>query len=110
MVDAGRIKVTPEVAAASAYIRQRAVALDGELDVLRPQVAALKDTWTGDPGSPNAADHYQTYQLSWDSAAMDLWGKNGDAGLLPDIANRMNVVAGNYYETEVTNSRGWTHG
>jgi hypothetical protein len=104
--DAGRIKVTPEVAAASAYIRQRAVALDQQLDVLRPQVAALAYTWVGEMASLN----YQTYQANWDNAAMALWGKDGTTGLLPDIAGRMGIVAGNYYETEVANARGWAHG
>jgi uncharacterized protein YukE len=109
MTAPGRIKVTPEVAAAQTYIQQRAVALDQQLDALRPKVVALAGTWTGMPGSPNASENYQIYQANWDNAAMALWGRDGTTGLLPDIAGRMGVVAGNYYETEVTNSRGWAH-
>jgi uncharacterized protein YukE len=106
MPDPGRIKVTPEVAAASTHIRQRAVALDQELDALRPQVAALAYSWQG----AHAAENYQLYQRNWDNSAEALWGRDGTTGLLPNIAGRIEIIAGNYYETEAINANGWAHG
>jgi hypothetical protein len=84
--------------------------MESELDTLRPRVAELSATWTGD-GSAGAADDYFRYQKRWDDSAAGLFGDpaTGTPGLLPSIARAMGIVSTNYFEVEQTNRSGWQY-
>jgi WXG100 family type VII secretion target len=101
-IDTSSIMVQGELAAAGSNINGQALAITGQLDSLKQQLAPLQDYWMG-----QAATLYESYQQEWNAAAYGLFGADGTGGVLGAIAHAMGVVWGNYSDAEWANVQTW---
>jgi hypothetical protein len=74
-----------------------------ELNTLYSAINGLHATWTG-----VAATDYHILQQEWNVAAQGLFGDDGAPGVLGEIAQAMNIVAGNYWDGEHANIQTWS--
>jgi len=104
MVDFGssQILVGSGLEPAGANLNAQAATIMGELETLRSTLSPLADTWVA-----QASTYYQDAMLQWDTAAIGLFGDQGEGGVLGTIANAMNVNWGNYTDAEEANIKTW---
>lgn len=99
-IDSTRMRIPASLGQAGSAIRGKSAELQTHLDLLKSKLIPL-EAWLG-----TTSVDYQEYQQMWNVAAANLFG---EAGVLGEIARRMDVVAGNYAETESANTATWKH-
>lgn len=102
-VESSNLQVPAELAEAGAHVRRVSAELINELNALRAQLAPLEGTWKG-----GTYVQFKELEMDWNMAAAGLWGDGGAGGLLPSIAQSLDVAYQNYMEAESANMRTWT--